>query len=125
MKRINGSNESVVLCVYFVYLSCVIVYKMLFTGLTNGQLSKIYALRTDGARNQSVNICVFYFVWPQILRPLYIICLFCSRFYAPNAFLMDSELPSILKDLLQGKYIKSSFKYLNGFFLTCLKKKDL
>ena len=42
MKRINGSNESVVLCVYFVYLSCVIVYKMLFTrwlftGLTNGR----------------------------------------------------------------------------------------
>ena len=26
MKRINGSNESVVLCIYFVYLSCVIVY---------------------------------------------------------------------------------------------------
>ena len=31
VKRINGSNESVVLCVCFVYLSCVIVYKMLFT----------------------------------------------------------------------------------------------
>ena len=26
VKRINGSNESVVLCIYFVYLSCVIVY---------------------------------------------------------------------------------------------------
>ena len=29
VKRINVSNESVVLCVYFVYLSCVVVYKML------------------------------------------------------------------------------------------------
>ena len=26
-------------------------------------------MRTDAVRNRSVNICVFYFVWPQILRP--------------------------------------------------------
>ena len=42
VKRINGSNESVVLCVYFVYLSCVIVYKMLFTGLANGRCKRFY-----------------------------------------------------------------------------------
>ena len=47
VKRINGSNESVVLCIYFVYLSCVIVYKMLFTrwlftGLTNGRCKRFY-----------------------------------------------------------------------------------
>ena len=47
VKRINGSKESVVLCVYFVYLSCVIVYKMLFTrwlftGLTNGRCKRLY-----------------------------------------------------------------------------------
>ena len=42
MKKINGSNESVVLCVYFVYLSCVIVYKMLFTGLANGRCKRFY-----------------------------------------------------------------------------------
>ena len=42
VKRINGSNESVVLFVYFVYLSCVIVYKMLFTGLTNGRCKRFY-----------------------------------------------------------------------------------
>ena len=47
VKRINGSNESVVLCMYFVYLSCVIVYKTLFTrwlftGLTNGRCKRFY-----------------------------------------------------------------------------------
>ena len=49
VKRINGSNESVVLCIYFVYLSCVIVYKMLFTrwlftGLTNGRCKRFYEI---------------------------------------------------------------------------------
>ena len=47
VKRINGNNENVVLCVYFVYLSCIIVYKMLFTswlfaGLTNGRCKRFY-----------------------------------------------------------------------------------
>ena len=35
VKRINGRNESGCFVCIFVYLSCVIVYKMLFTGLTN------------------------------------------------------------------------------------------
>ena len=47
VKRINRSNESVVLCVCFVYLSSVIVYKMLFTrwlftGLTDGRCKRVY-----------------------------------------------------------------------------------
>ena len=57
-----------ILCVYFVYLSCVIVYKMLFTrwlftGLTNGRCKCFYDLKLppptcDDGVSSSVEVMV-------------------------------------------------------------------
>ena len=83
-ERINGSNESVVLCVYFVYLSCVIVYKMLFTRwlfteLTNGRCKRFYdgelppPTCDDGVSSSKfVNIMLHLFLY--FIAFVYVLC---------------------------------------------------